>query len=146
MPRRLEQRLTKPGFWCERIAYRSLSADAIASVATYATTNPAQAVREIRVDVRRLASALPPREMARAFGWTDGGGCLGAVAALHRGEPCGFSLNTLDAWVEWTVRPVAFLALADAEPTASCPGAGGADPPFSPAPAARARNGRGNGT
>lgn len=129
MPRRVAQALTEPGFWCERIAYRSLSADAIESVATYGTTNPAQAVRKIRLDVRMLVSALPPREMARAFDWTDEGGCLGAVAALHRGEPCGFSLNAHDVWVEWTVRPVVFLALADSGPAASCPGAGGAAPP-----------------
>ncbi|EKX68687.1 hypothetical protein [Streptomyces ipomoeae] len=134
MSRRVERSLgpqpfAQPGFWCERITYRSLSADAITSVATYATTNPAQAIRKIRVDVRLLVSALPPREMARAFGWIDGGGCLGAVAALHRGEPCGFSLNTRDAWVEWTVRPVVFLTSAAAGPVASCRDTGGAAPP-----------------
>lgn len=89
--------LTEPGFWCERRTYRSLSADALASVATYGTTNPAQAIRKIRVDVRVLASTLPPREMARAFKWANERGCLGALAALHRGEPCGFSLNSHDA-------------------------------------------------
>ncbi|MEU3184680.1 hypothetical protein ABZ707_10760 [Streptomyces sp. NPDC006923] len=34
-----------------------------------------------------------------------GGGCVGAIAALHRGEPCGFSLSRRTDWIEWSVRP-----------------------------------------
>ncbi|MFF2850145.1 hypothetical protein ACFVT5_27980 [Streptomyces sp. NPDC058001] len=111
---------TRPGFWCERITYRSLAVDSVTSMATYATTNPAQAIRRIRVEVRVLASSLPPREMARAFAWANERGCLGALAALHRGEPCGLSLNRADAWVEWTVRPVRFLSVCPTGGLAAC--------------------------
>lgn len=115
-----EQGFTHPGFWCERVTYRSLAADDVMSASYYATNNPAQAVRKIRVAVRALASALPTREMARAFEWTDGPGCFGAVSALHRGQPCGFSLSSHDGWVEWTIRPVTFLPLADLDPFSEC--------------------------
>lgn len=117
----VEQSVALPGFWCERMTYRSLAADDIVSVSCFATTNPAQAVRKIRVAVRALVSALPTREMARAFEWTDGAGCIGAVAALHRGEPCGFSLSSHDGWVEWTIRPVKFLPLANLDPFSEYP-------------------------
>lgn len=117
----VEEPRALPGFWCERLAYRSLTANDVVSAAYYATTNPAQGVRKIRVAVRALVSALPTREMARAFEWTDGPGCLGAIAALHRGEPCGFSLSSHDGWVEWTIRPVKFLPLVHLDPFSECP-------------------------
>lgn len=114
------QKLTQPGFWYERIRYRSLTDCDVLSAAYYATTNPDQAVRGIRVEVRTLVSALPTQEIFRALAWADGDGCLGAVAALHRGEPCGFSLSTHDAWIEWTVRPALFLSLASSDPFEEC--------------------------
>lgn len=111
MSARVTDALTLDGFWCERLTYRSLTADGIVSIASHRTTNPAQAIRHIRVEVRMFASTLGPRERARAYAWTDSGGCLGALAALHRGEPCGFSLNSPSGWVDWTVRPARFLIL-----------------------------------
>lgn len=114
-------RLTRPGFWYERIRYRSLPDSDVLSAAYYATTNPAQAIRRIRVEVRTLVSVLPTKEMLRALAWVEGDGCIGAVGALHRGEPCGFSLSTHDAWIEWTVRPVLFLPLANVTPFEECP-------------------------
>jgi hypothetical protein len=100
-------------FWCERITYSSLIAGDIADVARHSASNPAEAIRSIRVAVRTLASALPPIERHRALSWTDEGGCLGAIAALHRGEPCGFSVSSGRNWVEWTVRPFLDFRVSD---------------------------------
>lgn len=110
------QKLTHPGFWYERIRSRSLTDSDVLSAEYHATTNPAEAVRRVRVEVRTLVSALPTQEIFRAVAWADGDGCIGAMAALHRGEPCGFSLSTHDAWIEWTIRPVNFLRLASSDP------------------------------
>ncbi|UGY90280.1 hypothetical protein [Streptomyces gobiensis] len=55
--------------------------------------------------VRTLASALPPREQHRAH-WADVSGSISALAALERGQPCGFSLSCAGRWAEWTVHPV----------------------------------------
>lgn len=76
-------------FWCERITYRTLDADDVADVSRYATTAPAEAIRRIRAEVRALAYALPPIERHRALSWVDGGGCVGAMGALHRGSRAG---------------------------------------------------------
>ncbi|MFE2375071.1 hypothetical protein [Streptomyces sp. NPDC059398] len=92
-------------FWCERITYRTMDADDVADVARYATNAPAEAIRRIRADVRALAHSLPPIERHRALSWVDGGGCVGAMGALHRGEPCGFSLSHRGRWIEWSVHP-----------------------------------------
>ncbi|WP_406138465.1 hypothetical protein [Streptomyces sp. NBC_01089] len=110
-------------FWCERITYRTLDADDVADVSRYATTAPAEAIRRIRAEVRALAYALPPIERHRALSWVDGGGCVGAMGALHRGEPCGFSLSHQGRWTEWSVRPyLEFLPDGRAPiPVCGCP-------------------------
>lgn len=97
---RATQNLAQPGFWFERIRCCTLTDSDDLSAGYYATSNPAQAIRKIRVEVRTLVSALPTQEIFRAVAWADGDGCIGAIAALHRGEPCGFSLSTHDAWIE----------------------------------------------
>ncbi|MFD5424302.1 hypothetical protein [Streptomyces sp. NPDC127084] len=58
-----------------------------------------------------MASVAAARAVSRARMCWRRSRC--ALAALHRREPCGFSLNTRGTWVEWTARPVGFLALAD---------------------------------
>lgn len=93
-------------FWCERVTFRTIEADEIAEVRRSSTPSPADAIRRIRVDVRSLAPELPPLERHRALSWVDGGGCIGALGSLHRGEPCGFSLSHRGAW---TVHPYAVL-------------------------------------
>lgn len=74
-------------FWCERVTFRTIEADEIAEVRRSSTPRPADAIRQIRVDVRSLAPELPPLERHRALSWVDGGGCIGALGALHRGSP-----------------------------------------------------------
>ncbi|MFF2330139.1 MULTISPECIES: hypothetical protein [unclassified Streptomyces] len=94
-------------FWCERVTYRTMEADEITDVSRYMALEAAEAVRLIRLDVRALAASLSPMERHRALSWVDGGGGVGAIGSLHRGEPCGFSLSHRGTWIEWTVRPCA---------------------------------------
>ncbi|MCX5341983.1 hypothetical protein [Streptomyces atratus] len=72
-------------FWCERVTYRSIEADEVGDVSRSTAADPAEAIRRIRSAVRDLASVVPPIERQRALSWVDGGGCVGAMGALHRG-------------------------------------------------------------
>ncbi|WP_326737638.1 hypothetical protein [Streptomyces sp. NBC_01022] len=100
-------------FWCERITFRTIEADEMAEIHRSSTPSPADAIRQIRLDVHSLAPELPFLERHRALSWVDGGGCIGALGSLHRGEPCGFSLSHRGAWIEWTVRPYAVVHVGD---------------------------------
>lgn len=98
---------TETRYWWERVTYRSLTATGldIKKVERRSVDTPAEAIRQIRASVDALTATLPPKERTRALSWADGGGWVGAIGALHRGEPCGFSLSNRGAWVEWTVQP-----------------------------------------
>ncbi|MEU8465923.1 hypothetical protein [Streptomyces sp. NPDC029003] len=74
---------------------------------------PEHAVRLIRLQIRTTHPfALTPDEVARALAWADGGGRIQALAALHRGEPAGFSIALRDGTrPEWRVRPVRTVVL-----------------------------------
>lgn len=96
-------------FRCERVVYETLDANSPTDVSCCSMPNPAEAIRAIRVDVRALVDTLAPAERDRALRWTGPGGSVGAVAALYRGEPCGFSLSSAGRWIEWTVRPYPVL-------------------------------------
>ncbi|MFC8076584.1 hypothetical protein ACFUN8_13720 [Streptomyces sp. NPDC057307] len=98
---------TEIRYWYEHVTYRSLTAAGsdIDKIEHHSARTPAEAIRQIRLSVRALTPTLPPEERKRALSWAQGGGCVGAVAALHRGEPCGFSLSGRSAWLEWTVHP-----------------------------------------
>ncbi|MFE9249939.1 hypothetical protein [Streptomyces sp. NPDC007088] len=55
---------------------------------------------------------LNERELGRAHRALDRGGTVPALAALLRGEPCGFSVRLDDGTrAEWRVRPVRVLVL-----------------------------------
>ncbi|MCE4945249.1 hypothetical protein LVX13_19335 [Streptomyces albulus] len=96
------------GVWCERVVYRSARAEEVASWTVCAVADPVRAVRAIRADARRLAGGVAGgRALRRVAG--DGGGRVGAVAALYRGESCGLALDCGGVWVEWSARPVLFL-------------------------------------
>lgn len=93
-------------FHYEQVTYGVLDADGATDVVRRAYTNPAEAVRTVRAAVRALATTLPDAERRRALHWVERDGSLGALAALHRGEPCGFSLSHGGGWIEWTIRPL----------------------------------------
>lgn len=73
------------------------------------------AVRAIRIQVRTLhVASINPAEIFRSLEWADRG-CIQAIAALHRGEACGFTLITQSGvHLEWSVRPVNYLSLIGA--------------------------------
>lgn len=101
-------------FWCERIVFETLDADSRPHVSRCSRSDPGEAVHAIRVDVRALVGELSPAERVRALRWTGPGACVGAVAALYRGEPCGFSLSGSGGrWFEWTVRPYLVFDVSD---------------------------------
>ncbi|MER5987284.1 hypothetical protein [Streptomyces sp. NPDC001787] len=100
-------------FWCERVTYRSMAPDEIVDASRCSVPVPGSAVRRIRSEVRALAAGLPPAERHRALSWVEGGGCIGAIASLYRGEPCGFSLSHRGAWIKWTVRPYLVFRIGD---------------------------------
>ncbi|MFB8034401.1 hypothetical protein ACFC5Z_15975 [Streptomyces sp. NPDC056004] len=74
---------------------------------------PREAVRAIRVQLRaNHLFGLTPRELIRAHHWADQGGWVQALGALHRGEPCGFSLMLRGGrHIEWHVRPLTYVSL-----------------------------------
>ncbi|MEU6920892.1 hypothetical protein [Streptomyces sp. NPDC046631] len=78
---------------------------------------PQEAVRAIRVQLRtNHLFGLTPRELIRAHHWADQGGWVQALGALHRGEPCGFTLVLRGGrHLEWHVRPLTYVSL-DARP------------------------------
>ncbi|WP_438486276.1 hypothetical protein [Streptomyces sp. S186] len=98
-----------PGIWCERTVYRSVHADEVASWTFLAVGTPLRAVGAIAADARRLAADLPRRAREWALRGVAGEGRVAAVAALHRGEPCGLALSCAGTWVEWSATPVLFL-------------------------------------
>ncbi|MFI6861830.1 hypothetical protein ACIBKZ_18345 [Streptomyces sp. NPDC050421] len=82
---------------------------------------PREAIRIIRVQLRAShVLGLTPRETARALYWADQGGWAQALGALHRGEPCGFTLLLRKGrHIEWHVRPLLHLTLTPAAPPRS---------------------------
>ncbi|WP_371630237.1 hypothetical protein OG892_23810 [Streptomyces sp. NBC_00341] len=79
---------------------------------------PREAIRVIRVQLRAShVLGLNPREAARALYWADQGGWVQALGALHRGEPCGFTLLLREGrHIEWHVRPLLHLTLTPPTP------------------------------
>ncbi|MFE4332224.1 hypothetical protein ACFRQM_23215 [Streptomyces sp. NPDC056831] len=73
---------------------------------------PQEAVRAIRVRLRaNHLFGLTPREPIRAHRWSDQGGWVQALGALHRDKPCGFTLILRGGrHIEWHVRPLTYVS------------------------------------
>jgi hypothetical protein len=84
---------------------------------------PQAAIRSIRVQLRaNHLFGLTPRELVRALHWSEHGGWVQALGALHRGEPCGFTLLLRGGrHIEWHVRPLTYVSLGAHPCTASAP-------------------------
>ncbi|MFD6531255.1 hypothetical protein [Streptomyces sp. NPDC060184] len=114
-------------FRCERVTYRTVEVDQIVDAAHCTTRTALAAIRWVRDQVRAIAAQLPPGEAVEARRWDEGGGCIGALGALHRGEACGFALRHGDTWSEWTLRPwgeADRLVRAEVGPGVRCEGLG----------------------
>jgi hypothetical protein len=103
--------ILRSGYWCECWTQSPTTGNAPALLASFDATNAAHAVRWIRVALRTIASALDPEEFAGVWGWlTDG--YAADIEALAHTKPCTIAINHSDTHVQWTARPVLFLALA----------------------------------
>ncbi|WP_406137353.1 hypothetical protein [Streptomyces sp. NBC_01089] len=114
-PTRVEARV-EYGFRLEVLRYGPATGFRPEPVDLRIVATPREAVRTVRAQLRTSrVLGLPPREEVRAQRWSEHGGWLPALAALHRGEPCGFVLLLRKGrHLEWTVRPVHYLALTPA--------------------------------
>lgn len=108
LPARVER-----GFRFETLRYGPATGFRPEPVDLRMLTTPQEAIRAIRVQVRNShVFGLTPREAARALYWADQGGWIQALAALHRGEPCGFVVFfRRGRHLEWSVRPLTYVTL-----------------------------------
>lgn len=113
----VEARLER-GFRFEVLRHGSTSGFVPEPVDLRVLPDPREAIRAIRVPLRAShVLGLTPRETARALYWADQGGWVQALGALHRGEPCGFTLMLRKRrHIEWNVRPLLHLTLRTAAP------------------------------
>ncbi|MFF1558854.1 hypothetical protein [Streptomyces sp. NPDC058279] len=103
----------RTGYWFEALCYPDAYSTAPELLDRLMLDTPEEAVRLIRTQIRTTRPfALTPTEVDRALAWADGGGRLQALAALHRGEPAGFSIVLRSGLrPEWRVRPVDYLLM-----------------------------------
>ncbi|CAM5610129.1 hypothetical protein SCALM49S_08412 [Streptomyces californicus] len=89
---------------------------------------PRDAIRVLRVQLRSShVLGLTPHEAGRALHFSEQGGWVSALGALHRGEACGFTLMLRKGrHIEWHVRPSSTSAstprLRPADRTTRCRG------------------------
>ncbi|MFF8913572.1 hypothetical protein ACF08M_09665 [Streptomyces sp. NPDC015032] len=109
-PAPLEMR-AEHGYRFEALRYGSATGFRPEPIDLRIVATPQEAIRAIRIQLRAThLFGLTPRELARALHWADQGGWTQALAALHRGEPCGFVLLLRKGrHLEWNVRPLAYL-------------------------------------
>ncbi|MFD7629493.1 hypothetical protein ACFV7Q_26280 [Streptomyces sp. NPDC059851] len=108
----------RTGYWFEAVCHRD--GDDRCPELLYRTMleTPERAIRLVRMQIRTTHPFdLSPAEVDRALAWADGGGRVQALAALHRGEPAGFSIVLRDGRrPEWRVLPVGRLTLTVLHP------------------------------
>lgn len=102
------------GYWFEALCHRDAYDGPPELLDRVMLDTPEEAVRLIRLQIRTTHPfVLSPTEVERALAWADGPGRIPALAALHRGEPAGFSIVLRNGLrPEWRVRPVPYLSLA----------------------------------
>lgn len=106
----------RTGYWFEALCHKDAYDGPPELLYRVMLDTPEHAVRLIRLQIRTTHPfAMSPTEVERALAWADGGGRIQALAALHRGEPAGFSIVLRDGLrPEWRVRPVEHLTLTHA--------------------------------
>ncbi|GGX10191.1 hypothetical protein [Streptomyces noursei] len=106
----------RPGYWCECWTQSPATGDAPALLASCQADNAVQAVRWIRVALRTITSALESEAAACARRWLAGG-YVSAIEALAYTTPYEITVSHRDTHIQWTARPVLFVALAHREAT-----------------------------
>ncbi|MEV6475993.1 hypothetical protein [Streptomyces sp. NPDC051657] len=99
-------------YWCERSTYPLLRGSAPDTFVRYSVSTATEAIRLFRAEARALVEDLAPEARREARERIDESGRVRAIAALHRGRTCGFSLGHGDRWTEWTVRPYLAFSVA----------------------------------
>ncbi|MCQ4044674.1 hypothetical protein ACFOSC_17980 [Streptantibioticus rubrisoli] len=102
---------TRRGYWCECWTASPVTSSAPELFASFEAVTATQAVRWICGVLRTIASALEPDAADRAWTWLTSG-YVAALDHLERAQPCAFTVTHASTRIEWTARPVLFLALA----------------------------------
>jgi hypothetical protein len=106
---------TNLGYWYEVLRHDPSPTHSPEPLALEMLGNAHATIRAIRIQVRTFhVLGMTPREISRAVEWAESG-WIQALAALHRGEPCAFSvLLSSGIRAEWCVTPTPYFPLADA--------------------------------
>ncbi|SEO22069.1 hypothetical protein [Actinacidiphila rubida] len=110
-------RLLRPGYWCECWTQSPAPGEAPTLVASIDVATAADAIRWIRIALRTITPALDRSASRVAWAWLTTGQ-LDAVEALQAGKPCFYVAHHATTTIEWTARPVTFLALVHRRPNA----------------------------
>lgn len=103
--------LIRPGYWCECWTQNTTTDEAPALLASIDVTTPADAIRWIYIALRTITPALDHTASQDAWTWLDT--CqLRATQDLQGGKPCTYTVRHPTTTIQWTARPVSFLALA----------------------------------
>ncbi|MFJ3926186.1 hypothetical protein [Streptomyces sp. NPDC090022] len=104
----------RTGYWFEAVCYRDVYDDRPRLLHRAMLDTPEQAVRLVGSQIRAARPVpLTAAEIERALAWAAAGGRVAALAALHRGEPAGFSIVLRDGLrPEWRVVPVSYVDIA----------------------------------
>ncbi|MFE6718951.1 hypothetical protein ACFVDU_15420 [Streptomyces albidoflavus] len=102
----------RQGFWLENLCFSPATSGPPAVLALDMFDRPGDAVRRLCEQVQIAhASSVIPLGMAEVVAQARNRR-VGAIAALHRGEPCGFVLDLPSgARLHWEIRPVPYLLI-----------------------------------
>lgn len=103
--------MIRTGYWCECWTQSPATGPAPALLAAIDVETAAQAIRWIKIALRTIASALERDAFHDAWDWVSAGH-LESLQALTAAEPCTYTVHHGTTTIEWTARPVLFLALA----------------------------------
>jgi hypothetical protein len=102
--------LLRPGYWCECWTQSPATGEAPTLVASIDVARAADAIRWIRIALRTITPALDRTASHDAWAWLTTGQ-LDATQALQAGKPYAYTAHRTTTTIEWTARPVTFLAL-----------------------------------
>ncbi|MFI1092060.1 hypothetical protein [Streptomyces sp. NPDC020917] len=102
--------LLRPGYWCECWTKSPATGETPVLVASIDVATAADAIRWIRIALRTITPALDRAASHDAWTWLTTGQ-LDATQLLQAGKPCTYTAHHATTTIEWTARPVTFLAL-----------------------------------
>ncbi|SDF76816.1 hypothetical protein [Streptomyces griseoaurantiacus] len=100
------------GYWCECWTQDIRSRELPDLKASFDACSAPQADRWIAVALRTISPALGAEASDEAWEWLHNGRAA-TRRALLRMQPCTVTITQAHTRITWTIRPVAFLPLAD---------------------------------